>query len=106
MGDEGRLPNEIHGFLDLTNADLPPNHGIKHAGSGIEAAVCAVVENALCANGGEATSEIFVPVAKEVEGLTNNRASHLRFCLADAEAFVESKKARYHAETREKLHEK
>ena len=84
-----RLPNKIYGFLDLTKADLPPNHGIKHAGSDIEAAVYAVVENALYVNGGETTSEIFVPVAKEVGGLTNNRVSHLRFYLADAEAFVE-----------------
>ena len=75
--------------MDLTKADLPPNHGIKHAGSDIEAAVYAVVENALCVNGGETTSEIFVPVTKEVGGLTNNRVSHLRFYLADAEAFVE-----------------
>ena len=44
-GEEGRLPNKIYGFLDLTSANIPHNHGIEHAGTDIEAAVHAIVEN-------------------------------------------------------------
>ena len=47
-GDEGRLPNKICGFLDLMSANIPHNHGTEHAGTDIEAAVCAIAENAAC----------------------------------------------------------
>ena len=45
-GEEGHLPNKIYGFLDLTSANMPHNHGTEHAGTDIEAAVYAIVENA------------------------------------------------------------
>ena len=88
-GDEGRLPNKICGFLDLTSANMPHDHGMEHAGTDIEAAVCAIVENAAHVEVDNARSEIFVRITKEVGGLADNRVSHLTFYLADAEASME-----------------
>ena len=35
-------------------------------------------------------SEIFVPITKEIGGLTNNVVSHMKFFLADVEAIVKA----------------
>ena len=51
--------NKICGFLDLTSANMPHDHGMEHAGTDIEAAVCAIVENAAHVEVDNARSEIF-----------------------------------------------
>ena len=50
----------------------------------------AVVENALFVEDEEEKelSEIFVPISKEVAGLTGNMVSHMQLYLADVEAII------------------
>ena len=91
-GEEGHLPNKIYGFLDFSDVNLPSDPPIEHAGTLIEPGIYAIVENAQYVEveaDGIYTSEIFVPMTKEVGGLTGNLVSHLRFYLADVEAFME-----------------
>lgn len=69
---------------------IPAGSGVKYAEIDLEPAVYAVVEGAKFVDDEDELdlSEIFVPILKEVGGLTGNAVSHLRFILADVEAIV------------------
>ena len=87
-GHDGILPVKIWGFVDLR--DLPPNHTANFQNLPLEQSIYAVVENAVFDLDQDELdlSEIFVPITKEVGGLTNNVVSHLKFVLADVDAIV------------------
>jgi hypothetical protein len=61
-------------------------------GMNLERSVYAVVESAIFDDNEQsiALSEIFVPITKEMGGLTNNAVSQLKFYLADVEAIVQA----------------
>ena len=87
-GEEGHLANKIWGFLDLR--ELPQDSLLSHGGIDLQPGIFAVVENSVVSRDQDALdmSELFVPIAMEVGGLTLNNVSHLSFYLADVEAFV------------------
>jgi hypothetical protein len=88
-GEDGQLPNQMWGFVDLRA--LPPNNGLQYQGGiMLEPAIYGVVESATVVEDPELLGmlEIFVPITKEVGGLTQNAVSHLKFYLADVEAIV------------------
>ena len=69
---------------------LPKESNVELNGMPLESAVYAVVESGVF-DSDEASvelSEIFVPITKEIGGLTNNAVSHLKFYLADIDAIV------------------
>ena len=87
--EEGLLPNKISGFVDLR--ELPKDSLLNYGGIDLKPGIFAVVKNAVYSTD-EAEikkSELFVPIAKEVGGLTLNNVSHLSFFLADVDAFVD-----------------
>jgi hypothetical protein len=61
-------------------------------GMNLEQSIYAVVESATFDDNKQsiALSEIFVPITKEIGGLTNNAVSQLKFYLADVEAIVQA----------------
>jgi hypothetical protein len=87
-GNEGVIPNKIWGFVDLRG--LPPKHTATILELPLEQSVYAVVEKAIFVEDETKVglSEIFVPITKEVGGLTNNAVSHLKFFLADVDTIV------------------
>lgn len=87
-GEEGHLPNKLLGFLDLRA--LPEGNNCTYAGTDLNPGIYAVVENAYYVDDDEekALSEIFVPITKEIGGLTGNMVSHMKLYLADVEAIV------------------
>ena len=89
-GDDGILPVKIWGFVDLRG--LPQGHTATYQELPLEQSVYAVVENAFFVNDEYkiGQSEIFVPITKEIGGLTNNVVSHMKFFLADVEAIVKA----------------
>ena len=87
--DWGKLPNKIWGFVDL--GEVPENCGINYGGLDLKPGVYAIVESAAYLNGpsdGQTTSDIFVPIRKEVGKIVNGAVTDLKFYLADVEAFV------------------
>ena len=88
-GDEGVLPCHILGFVDLLC--LPATTNISHGQmdpvtKGLYAIVeCSVYDDV---DFDEEASEIFVPITKEIGGLTGNFVSHRIFYLVDVESFV------------------
>ena len=89
-GDDGILPVKIWGFVDLRG--LPQAHTAIYQELFLEQSVYAVVENTFFVNDEYkiGQSEIFVPITKEIGGLTNNVVSHMKFFLADVEAIVKA----------------
>ena len=87
-GEEGVLPNKIWAFVDLRA--LPQDSCLNYGGIDLQPGIFAVVENSVLSTDETelAMSELFVPISKEVGGLTQNNVSHLSFFLADVEAFV------------------
>ena len=87
-GEEGFLPNKIWGFVDLR--ELAQDCALTHGGIDLQPGIFAIVESSVVSTEENelAKSELFVPITKEVGGLTLNNVSHLKFCLADVEAFV------------------
>ena len=90
-GEDGVLPCKIWGFVDLRG--LPAQKKpIIYNKQPLDQSVYAVVEIAVFVED-EAKigmSEIFVPISKEVGGLTNNVVSHMKFYLADVDAIVKA----------------
>ena len=88
-GDNGKLPQKLYGFVDLSA--LPKNINVEYADIHLEAGVFAVVENATFDDNADQTemSEIFVPITKEVGDLTDDGANVMHFYLADVEAILE-----------------
>ena len=89
-GVEGVLPNKIWGFVDLRA--LPAANTIHFEGTPLENSVYAIVENAVFVEDETSIglSEIFVPISKQIRGLTHNAVSHMQFYLADVEAIVKA----------------
>lgn len=89
-GEEGKLPNKIYGFIDLSG--LPSNNGITHGGlDEIPPGMYAIVESANYYEGTtrHRASELFLPLRKEVARMENGFVTEMQFYLADVEAFVE-----------------
>ena len=89
-GDEGHLPNKIWGFVDLRG--IPDKKTVIFKGMPLEKGIYAVVESAAFVEDKHeiGLSEIFVPIIKEVAGLTDNAVSSMSFLLADVEAIVQA----------------
>ena len=87
-GEDGIRPNKIWGFVDLSS--LPASAIVKYNELLLEPGIYAIVEDATISTDEEliSMSEIFVPITKEVGGITQNRVSHLSFYLADVEGIV------------------
>ena len=89
-GSDGKLPNKIWGFVDLS--DLPATNELNCGGlSPIPPGVYAIVESATyVTNRREKTrSRLFVPLVKDVGKMVDGRVTDLKFYLADVEAFDE-----------------
>jgi hypothetical protein len=84
------LPNKIWGFVDLRA--LPQAATVSCNEMQLEPTVYAVVENAYFVQdkANVSLSELFVPITKEIGGLTNNAVSHMKFYLADVDAIVKA----------------
>ena len=78
-GDEGELPCKLWGFVDLHA--LPQGHNAIFENLPLKKSIYAVVEAAHFVDDEEKVglSEIFVPITKEIGGLTNNAVSHMKF---------------------------
>lgn len=88
-GDEGLLPNKIYGFVNL--GDIPHNSGLEYGGIALHPGIYGIVESSLVSDDEVeiGRSDLFLPIATEVGGLTDNNVSNLRLFLADVEAFEE-----------------
>jgi len=89
-GRDGKLPNRIYGFLDLTA--LPDNitgqRRIKYGGLGnVSSGIYAIVEATVEGCDGVAGTELFDVLATEVGQLEDGIVSKLKFYLADVETF-------------------
>ena len=89
-GHDGQLPSKIWSLIDLCG--LPSTHTATYKEFSLEQSVYAVVETANFDEDDNQTglSEIFVPIIKEIGGLTNNAVSHMKFVLADVDAIVQA----------------
>jgi hypothetical protein len=87
-GEEGELPCKIWGFVDLRA--LPRDHNAVLGNLPLEQSIYAIVETSAFVEDDEKVgmSEIFVPITKEIGGITNNAVSQLKFHLADVDAIV------------------
>ena len=88
-GDEGHLPCNFLGFLDLS--ELPDDFSFAYGGiDGIGKGIHGIVETASHdANDAEIKkSELFVPLTKTIGGMTAEFSSHRIFLLADCDAIV------------------
>ena len=89
FGESGNLPCHIMGFVDLRFINESYNlsfGGLSPISSGLHAIVECANPNYQDNNG--RTSEIFIPLIKEIRGMTQEHISHRNFCLVDVETFV------------------
>lgn len=89
-GADGTLPCEIWAFIDLE--ELPHDASIDYGGINVQTGVYAVVESSNYVEDETeiGMSDIFIPIAKEVESINSEGyVTKRRFYLADVEAFLE-----------------
>ena len=85
-GQDGKLPNKIWGFVDLTGLNV--NSGISYGGlNNLQPGLYAIVESAMV-DAEEADKGIFVPITTEVGELQDGYVTQLLYYLADVEAIV------------------
>jgi len=90
-GDDGKLPNKVWGFVDLSG--IPDDNDLEYGGlSPIPPGIYGIVESATYLRSKEEVrrSEIFVPITKEVGKVVQGRVVDLKFYLADIDAFDEA----------------
>ncbi len=87
-GEEGVLPCQIWGFVDLRA--LSPEFHANYGYADLQPEIYAIVESASVLTGHTdgPNSELFVPLVKQVGGFTHDRVSHFCFYLAEVESFV------------------
>jgi hypothetical protein len=91
-GSDGKLPNRIYGFVDLTSlpANLPRSNRISHGGlSNIKPAIYAIVEATVVGCEGAEGTDLFDVLQTEVGELRDGLVSKFKFYLADIETFQE-----------------
>ena len=88
-GNEGKLPNKLWGFVDLSA--LPDSCRVTYGGVRLYSGNFAIVENASFLEDEMEVelSEIFVPIEKHLAVSTENTSARLQLYLADVEAIVE-----------------
>ena len=88
-GTEGKLPNKLWGFVDLSA--LPDSCRVTYGGVRLYSGNFAIVENASFLEDEMEVelSEIFVPIEKHLAVSTENTSARLQLYLADVEAIVE-----------------
>ena len=91
-GRDGKLPNRIYGFVDLSALpnNLQRSNGINYGGlSNIKPGIYAIVEATLEGCEGVIGRELFDVLETEVGEFDDGMVSKLKFYLADVNAFME-----------------
>jgi len=88
--DDGKIPNKIWGFVDLSW--LPEDSGINYGGlTSLEPGLYAIVESSEYSKPTkQEVSELFVPFRKEIRGIRNGFVTGMKFYLADCEAIIDT----------------
>jgi len=95
-GEHGKEACKIYGFVDLTK--IPPDSPIEYGGiEEVGPGLYAIVENSYKIADEEdeeddedddRNAHLFIPIRKEVQEITTQMVSKLKFYLADVEAFL------------------
>jgi len=89
-GDHGKQACKIYGFVDLSQ--IPPDSPIEYGGiEEVGPGLYAIVENSYLLADDEdddTNAHLFIPIRKEVQEITTQMVSKLKFYLADVEAFA------------------
>ena len=91
-GKDGKLPNRIYGFVDLTRLPdhLEPAKRIKYGGlNNVKPAIYAIVEATVEGCEGVEASDLFDVLSTEVGAFEDGAVTKLKFYLADVETFEE-----------------